>query len=198
MHQDISLSVESDSEIIENLKQAGTNKRMAEDRLFKKYLYFTREAHNKYSLSEDDAFDAYSDTVLSAIDTICRGAFESRSSLKTYLYRIFNNKCVDALRKNATNKSSVYRVSTVDDLISQLSDSAKSVVQKMIERTDYDKMKEKLNELGGTCKDILMQFADGCSDKEIAAAMKYKSSDVVKTTRLRCLQKLRGLYNANN
>jgi RNA polymerase sigma factor (sigma-70 family) len=194
MHQDISLSGDSDDQIVGNLKQAGTSKKIAEEQLFKKYLYFTREAVHKYSLSDDDAFDAYSDTLLSAIDTISRGAFENRSSLKTYLYRIFNNKCVDVIRKKTTNKSSVHRTAPVDNLLSQLSDTAKSIVQQMIERTDYDNIRKRLNELGEACKNILTQFAEGCSDKEIASAMNYKSADVVKTTRLRCLDKLRQLY----
>ncbi|MBA4166149.1 MAG: sigma-70 family RNA polymerase sigma factor [Chitinophagaceae bacterium] len=194
MHQDISLTGDSDSEIIGNLKLTGTIKRLAEEQLFKKYLYFTREAVNKYSLSDDNAFDAYSDTVLSAIGTISSGTFENRSSLKTYIYRIFNNKCVDLIRKNTTNKSSVNKTMPAEDMLSQLSDTAKSIVQEMIEKTDYDNIRRKLSELGSTCKEVLTQFADGCSDREIAVVMKYKSADVVKTTRLRCLEKLRQLY----
>jgi RNA polymerase sigma-70 factor (ECF subfamily) len=37
-------------------------------------------------------------------------------------------------------------------------------------------------------------FAEGFSDKEIAAAMNYKTPEVVKTSRLRCMQKLRETY----
>ena len=42
-----------------------------------------------------------------------------------------------------------------------------------------------------------ISLIQGFSDKEIAAVMKYKSPDVVKTSRLRCLEKLRHLYNVN-
>jgi len=34
-------------------------------------------------------------------------------------------------------------------------------------------------------------FEDGVSDKEIAEALAYNNAAVVKTTRLRCLEKLR-------
>jgi hypothetical protein len=34
-------------------------------------------------------------------------------------------------------------------------------------------------------------FEDGYSDKEIAVQMEYNTPEVVKTTRLRCLEKLR-------
>ena len=194
MHQHSSLPDDSDSVIIVNLKQTGAAKRLAEDQLFKKYLYFTREATNKYSLSNDDAFSAYSDATLSAIDTIYNGTFESRSSLKTYLYRIFNNKCVDLVRKNSTNKGSVNRTVQAEEMFQQLKDSAKSVLQKMIDKNDYEVIQARLKELGEACTNILTRFANNYSDGEIAVIMKYKSADVVKTTRLRCLEKLRRLY----
>jgi RNA polymerase sigma factor (sigma-70 family) len=184
-----------DPEIIENLKQNGVNRRKAEEHLFNRYVYFIKEAVKKYSLSEEEAFDVYSDTVLSAIDKITAGSFEGRSTLKTYLYRIFHNKCVDSIRRLTTNKNQVHRATFIPDMMLHLSDSAKSVIQQLIERSDFDLLKEKLNELGENCRKLLMLFADGYSDKEIAVSMDYKTAEVVKTSRLRCLDKLRQSYN---
>jgi RNA polymerase sigma-70 factor (ECF subfamily) len=191
----LNFSNRSDQDILQNLKQGGNFRRKAEDRLFGAYSYFIREGMEKYHLTEEDAFDAYSDAVLAAIDTITRGSFESRSSLKTYVFKVFNNKCVDILRKNATNKSSVNRTSEITGILFHLSDSAKSVIQELIERSDVEDMKRKLNEIGENCRSLLMLFADGYPDKEIALSMDYKSADVVKTSRLRCLEKLRSLYS---
>jgi RNA polymerase sigma-70 factor (ECF subfamily) len=42
---------------------------------------------------------------------------------------------------------------------------------------------------------MLLLWADGYSDKDIAGLMEYKTPDVVKTTRLRCLEKLKQLYH---
>jgi RNA polymerase sigma-70 factor (ECF subfamily) len=195
MFSRITLSSHNDQEILRNIAQNGPERRKAEEELFTSYSYFIKQGIIKYSLQEDDAIDAYSDTILSAIQTITKGAFESRSSLKTYLFRIFNNKCVDILRKNTTNKRSVYHTYPINDMLMHLSDSARSVVQKLIDEADFDNIKRKLNELGETCRQLLMQFADGYSDPEIALSMNYKSADVVKTTRLRCLEKLRQLYS---
>ena len=61
----------------------------------------------KHRLSEEEAFDAYSDSVLVAIGSISNETFKAESSLKSYLYKIFHNKCVDLFRKNSTNKNSV-------------------------------------------------------------------------------------------
>ncbi|MEO7488157.1 MAG: hypothetical protein ABIU77_13690, partial [Ferruginibacter sp.] len=71
---------------------------------------------------------------------------------------------------------------------------AKTVVQQLVEQTDMDMLKNKMNELGDNCRQLLTLFADSYTDKEIATAMDFKSADVVKTSRLRCLEKLRQLY----
>lgn len=195
MSFDASRIVFSDEELIQNLQGNNLLKRKAEDALFKQYNYFIREGIKKYVLQEDEAFDAYSDTVLQAIDNIRKGLFENRSALKTYLYRIFINKCVDLLRKKTTKKNSVHQTASLSDMLILIADPAKTVVQQLIERTDMESLKNKLQELGENCRKLLMLFADGFSDREVSVLMEYKSADVVKTSRLRCLDKLRLLYN---
>ena len=185
----------TDSQIIDNLTRDGNNRRKAEDQLFNGYSYFVKEATRKYSLAEEDALDVYSDTIISAIEKITTGLFEGRSSLKTYLFRIFHNKCVDRIRQLTTNKNKIHRSTASPDLLSQLSDSAKSVIQLLADQSDFQLLKAKLNELGDNCRQMLALFADGYSDKEIAVAMDYKTPEVVKTSRLRCLEKLRQSYN---
>jgi RNA polymerase sigma-70 factor (ECF subfamily) len=184
----------TDEELIENLRHESSLKRKGEEQLFTGYNYFIREGMQKHALSEDEAFDAYADTILSAIEKIRNGSFEGRSSVKTWLYQIFHNKCVDLLRKKTTNKHSVHQTTTINDWLLQLSDTGKSIIQKLIDQTDWDLLKQKLNELGDTCKRLLTFSAEGYSDKEIGELMEYKTADVVKTSRLRCLEKLRQLY----
>jgi len=195
MRPDNTLYDPTDPQLIKNLQQNGIDRRKAEDQLFGRFMYFVREGAQKYSLSEEDAFETYSDTILSAIESISAGVFEGRSSLKTYLYRIFHNKCVDRVRKLTSNKQNVYRNTTLPDLLEHLSDSAKSIIQQLVERADLDLLKAKLNELGDNCRKMLGLFADGFSDKEISVVMNYKTAEVVKTSRLRCLERLRQSYN---
>jgi RNA polymerase sigma factor (sigma-70 family) len=184
----------TDQAIVNSLLQAGIERRKAEEQLFSNYTYFIREGMKKYSLQEEEAFDAYSDSVLSAIQKIISGNFEGRSSLKTWLFQIFQNKCVDLLRKKATNKNSVHKTITVSDMLHQLSDTSKTIVQQMMEKADWELLKKRVNELGDKCRELLMLSADGYSDREVAVQLEYKSADVVKTSRLRCLDKLRQLY----
>jgi len=184
----------SDLEIIDNLQRDGLERRKAEDVLFTRYAYFIEQAMHKYSFAEPDAFDIYSDTILSAIIKIIDRSFEGRSTLKTWLFQIFHNKCVDLIRKKTTNKSSVNRTISIPEVLTQVADSSKTVIQQMMDLTDKETIRQKLSELGDSCRKMLWQWAEGYSDKEIAAALDYKTADVVKTSRLRCLEKLRQLY----
>ena len=184
----------SDRSLIENLLQEGGERRRAEEELFKSYSYFIAEAIRKYSISEDEAFDAYSDAVLIALEKIRNHSFEGRSSIKTWLFQIFHNKCVDLLRKKTTNKYSVHQTHSISDMLFQLSDETKLVIDELAGKTDFDLLKRKLEELGENCKQMLLYWAEGINDKQIAVQMSYKTADVVKTSRLRCLEKLRNLY----
>ncbi|MEO8412440.1 MAG: sigma-70 family RNA polymerase sigma factor [Ginsengibacter sp.] len=193
---DYATVVYDDEEMIRSLKENERPKRKAEEELFNRHVYFIKEGMNKYSLDQEDAFNAYSDTILQAIDNIVKTRFESRSTIKTYLYRIFNNKCVDLIRKKTTHKSSIHQTAPVSDMLEMISDPAKTIIQELIEKNDMALLQTKLDETGENCKKLLAMFAEGFSDKEIANSMEYKSADVVKTSRLRCLDKLRQLYNA--
>ena len=184
----------SDDELIEGLKGNPQVRRKAEDELFNRHAYFIKEGISKYSLEQEDSFSAYSDTVLQAIDNIVNDRFEKRSTLKTYLFSIFHRKCVDLIRKKTTNKGSIHQTAPISDMLGMISDPAKTVIQQLIEKSDFDLLRSKLNETGANCKKLLAMFADGYNDKEIAITMEYKSADVVKTSRLRCLNKLRQLY----
>jgi len=183
-------------EIIDSITQNGTERKRGEERLFNRYAYFIKEAIYKYSLSPEDAFDLYSDTIISAIEKIAAGSFEGRSSLKTWLYSIFHNKYVDLMRKKATNKNSIHQTSSISDLLLQVSDQTKSIIQKLVDKTDGEVLRQRLGQIGDNCRKLLLLWADGYSDKEIAGQMDYKTSDVVKTSRLRCLEKLKQLYRS--
>ena len=184
----------SDEEIIRKLTETGSNKRKGEDELFSRFSYFVKVGMDRYHVKEDESFDAYSDTIISAIESISVGQFGNRSSLKTYLFKVFHNKCVDLLRKKATHKRSVLNTMSIADVLYNLSDSAKLVIEKMAEKNDWEKLRQKLSETGENCRKLLQYWAEGYHDKEIVALLQYKTADVVKTTRLRCLEKLRQLY----
>jgi RNA polymerase sigma-70 factor (ECF subfamily) len=83
---------------------------------------------------------------------------------------------------------------SISDLLLQISDQSKTIVQKLVDKTDWEVLRERLLQVGENCRQMLLLWADGYSDKNIAGLMEYKTSDVVKTSRLRCLEKLKQLY----
>jgi RNA polymerase sigma factor (sigma-70 family) len=187
----------SDNVLIEGILSKDGSLRSFENRLYEKYNYLIREGVWKHKLSTDECSIAYSDTILTIIENIQNGRFEGRSGLKTYLYQIFNNKCVDLLRKNATNRQQVHKGNTIDDYINILPDDTRSIVQQLIDQYDLEVLHERLRELGEKCRQMLKAWSEGFMDQEIAVELGYQSSAVVKTSRLRCMEKLREMYIKN-
>jgi RNA polymerase sigma factor (sigma-70 family) len=184
-----------DADIVAGLRVGGASRPIAENRLYEKYRFFIRDGVRKHQLSDDDCASAYSDSVLAVIQNICNGHFEGRSELKTYLYQIFTNKCVDLIRKKTTNRESVHQGASIDDSLLQLPDPARSVIQRLMEQSDWDRLHQQLRNLGDKCQQMLLAWGEGYSDEEIAQRMDYNTPAVAKTSRLRCLERLREAYN---
>ena len=185
----------SDADLMAGIRAGGPQRRLYENKLYEKYDYLIADGTRKHRLSEDECASAYSDTILTAFDNISNGRFEGRSELKTYLYQIFTNKCVDAIRKKTTNRSSVHDAFSLDDSLMQLPDESRSIVQTLIAQSDVEKLHRYLRELGEKCRAMILSWGEGYSDDEIAITMGYNSAAVAKTSRLRCLEKLRERFS---
>lgn len=179
------------------IRAGGTQRRLYENKLYEKYDYLIADGTRKHRLTEDECASAYSDAILTVLDHITGSRFEGRSELKTYLYQIFSNKCVDAIRKRTTNRSSVHDAFSLDDSLMQLPDEARSAVQQLIAQSDVENLYRHLGELGDKCKTMILSWGEGYSDDEIAQTLGYNSGAVAKTSRLRCLEKLRERWQKN-
>ncbi len=181
----------TDTEIINKLTSGYAERSKQEKMLYEEFFYFVNEGCRKYNLTYEDSFSAYSDAFLSALLNIINGRFDGRSSIKTYLFQIFSNKCIDLIRKSTTNKQQVFKTTEMPELINQLPDGARTAVEKMMNHEQRLAVKETMDKIGERCKELLLLFEDGYTDKEIAEHLNYNNAAVVKTTRLRCLDKLR-------
>ncbi len=189
------LSNDADSEIIEGILKGGRERQKFENILYKKYMYFIKEGVRKNQIEEHESASVYSDTILNVIDNIVNRKFEGRASLKTYIYQIFSNQCVSLIRKKTTNKAaSTYDTVLLSELMYPMSDYTQNIIQKIIEREEEQALMQKLNTVGEKCKELLLLWANGYSDKEIVDKLAYSSIDVVKVTRMRCIEKLRKIY----
>lgn len=194
----MALNLVLESDIIEGLQNDVSKRHQYEDSLYKRFSYFIEEGKRKYFLTHEDAFTAYSDTIIIVLENIVNKTFQGRSSLKTYIYQVFSNKCVDQVRKNTTNKNEVHKASDLSKALDAVSDATKTILQRLIDKADTDLLKQRLNALVGNCRQMLLLSADGYSDKDIAQIMGFKTSAVAKTSRLRCLEKLRQSYKSQN
>jgi RNA polymerase sigma factor (sigma-70 family) len=184
----------SDEAIIKGILGDGILQRTTENRLYEQFFYFIKDATYKHQLSEDEAASIYTDTILAFLENVRNHKFEGKSAIKTYLFQIFSNKCVDFLRKTSTNKMSVHETQPMEDFILSMPDDAKNILQKLIAENDVTLLKDKINLLGEKCQQMLMAWGEGFSDNKIAADLGYQSANVAKVSRLRCLEKLKELY----
>ncbi|MFT4031179.1 MAG: sigma-70 family RNA polymerase sigma factor [Siphonobacter sp.] len=185
-------SKRTDAELMAGIRAGGSLRRSTENHLYDQYRYLIREASFKHKLTPEDCASAYSDALLTVIEHIASGRFEGRSGIKTYLYQIFSNKCVDLLRKNTTNRANVYDTLPLDDF--PLADETRNAIQRMMIQGDIHVLRQRLTELGDKCRQMVLAWGEGFSDEEIAQELGYHSSAVAKTSRLRCLERLRNLY----
>ncbi len=180
-----------DQQIIKELKAKPRQYDAQADALYLQYEYLIDVGCRKYYLNNDDSFTAYTEALFSFIGNIVNGHFDGHSSLSTYLHKIFYNKCVDLVRKNTTNKQSVHKSAMLPELLAQLPDGTRDIVEKLVNEENRRAVNIQMETIGEKCKTILLLFEDGLTDKEIADELSYNTAAVAKTTRLRCLEKLR-------
>ncbi len=180
-----------DLEIIRGLFAGARQRQAFENELYTKYGYFIKEGIHHYHLNYDDSFSAYSDAVLTVVHNILNESFNQRSTVKTYLYKIFSNKCIDLVRKKTTAKGKVNQSATTPELLLQLPDNVRSVIETLVEGQRIQALRQHMEMIGEKCKQILLLFQDGYNDKEIAEQTGYNNASVAKVSRLRCLEKIR-------
>jgi RNA polymerase sigma-70 factor (ECF subfamily) len=75
-----------------------------------------------------------------------------------------------------------------------MSDTTQSIIQKLIEQEEETTLLQRLNTIGEKCKELLLLWANGHTDKQILEYLTYSSAEVVKVSRMRCIDKLRKIY----
>lgn len=178
----------SDQEIIKGIIQGGPLREGWITRLYSKYLPMIHGGRKKYKLSEEELKDAYADTIIAISEQIARGDFEGRSKLSTYLYRIFFNKCVDIIRKNATNRSETgYELSHVKS-------HEQNALHALVEKDEVEHLLGYFEQLGDRCKQILLDWGYwGYNMHEIAERMGFKNNKSVISQKHKCFEKLKEL-----
>ncbi|TDB63785.1 RNA polymerase sigma factor [Arundinibacter roseus] len=183
-----------ESRVMDGIRTGGSERRFFENILYQNFTYLIRDGARRHTLSEDDSSIVYSDTILTVIEHLISRRFEGRSGIKTYVHQIFTNKCVDLIRKHSTKKAQVFQGEGLSEMLNLLPDDTHSAIQTLMQQQDVDLLRQRLTQLGDKCHRMLWAWGEGFTDVEIAREMGYQSAAVSKTSRQRCLDRLRELY----
>lgn len=182
----------TDEEIIEGLRDRKYNRTVFENHLFDQHKGFVQQAIEKYRLSKEDALSAYADAILALIDQMEKGNFRGESKLSTYLYKIFQNKCIDQVRKNTAQQS---RFQWLEE-ISHIGEEVKDTLDQLLARERVEQLVGLLDKLGKNCKDLLLLWGEEYSLEEIAHILQFKDAGSVKSRKYKCLKELKDSYQA--
>ena len=162
-----------DSEVLAKIVSGDES---ALDYLYKKYYRMMIKLVVTNSGTEDEARDIYQDALIVFWEKARKGNLVLTSKISTFIYSI----CLNLWRKELERKS-------------RLSNEEKDDVEFIeIERTERIQIiRSCINELGDTCKRILMYYYfDGMSMNEIAEKLGYANNDTAKTKKYKCKKKL--------
>ncbi|MEZ4772377.1 MAG: sigma-70 family RNA polymerase sigma factor [Bacteroidia bacterium] len=178
---------EEDEEIIDRINAGGKAQEIAIERLYDKYFSLIFEGKKKFhQLTQDELTQAYNSAILSVRGQIIAGLFHRKSSLWTFLYRIFFNKCIDIIRKNSSNKTDPY------EKLPEPNTSETNFLHELYIKEDFQQMMGLLDKLGDPCRKIIIDSEYyGYSSEEIAQEIGYSNAKSVNSKKYTCLQTLR-------
>jgi len=150
--------------------------------LYKKYYRMMTKMVISNSGTEDEARDVYQDALIVFWEKARGGNLVMTSKISTFIYSI----CLNLWRKELDRKS---RLSNEEKEGSEFFEYEKQERIKIIH--------DCLDELGDTCKKILMYYYfDGMSMNEIADKLGYANTDTAKTKKYKCKKRLDELVKA--
>lgn len=183
-----------DNNLMAGILEGGIEQERMIRQIYQTYFYYVRQAINKHKISEDEAIDAYTDAVMVLRQKIVSGSFRGESTIATFLYRIFFNKCIDAIRKNTTK-----RLQYEFELPIHLEDKDPGIVKLLQIKEDFETLKEYMKKLSEICYQILMDAGyGGYSMEQIAKRIGFKDAQSVRSKKFTCTKKLFKLIEAGS
>jgi len=162
-----------DSEVLAKISRGEES---ALDFLYKKYYRMMTKLVISNSGTEDEARDVYQDALIVFWEKARSGNLVMTSKISTFIYSI----CLNLWRKELERKS-------------RLSNEEKDDVEYQdLESEERDRIiRDCINELGDTCRRILMYYYfDGLSMNDIAEKLGYANTDTAKTKKYKCKKRL--------
>ncbi len=146
---------------------------------------FLHWVQNGYGCNETEAVDIFQESVLGFYKSFKKGKLEDiNSSLKTYFYSIGKYQALNYFNKYKKKNS----IKSSEEMAKWLPDE--EPVE--FETEEENPVKKFLDKMQDPCKTILISFYYyEMSMANIADQLNYKSIDVVKAQKYRCMQRLK-------
>lgn len=178
----------SDEEVIAGIQAGGIQRQRFSQWFYDQHTSLVIKGMRKYRLSEEAAADVYTDAVISLFRQVENGRFKGDSTLFTYLFKIYQNKCLNQIRSQQKQGFSWREEFPI------LPDYARNALEQLIDQEKLDKLEAYIARLGEKCRQILWDTSYfGYTAEEVAERMGYKDANSVYITKHRCLKKLEQL-----
>ncbi|MCH2085333.1 MAG: sigma-70 family RNA polymerase sigma factor [Saprospiraceae bacterium] len=150
----------------------------------KPFIAFAR----RYQANEEDVLDAYQDAVIAFFENVQTGKLNKLSStIKTYLFSIGKYKLINKLKQNGSK--------SLIDYTSDIEAPQANFIDDKLELSHRQKtLKAAINELGNTCRELLLLFYyKQYSIEAIQIEMGFKNENTVKANKSRCMKNLKSI-----
>jgi RNA polymerase sigma factor (sigma-70 family) len=173
--------LESDENLLKSIASGDSS---AFKVLYRKHYLMVKSLVVENNGNMDDASDVFQETMIIIYEKIRDGKLTLTASLKTFIYSIARNLWFKKLRE----KKSQINIKDLEQFI--------TVEEEEQPAFDNDKIKVLLNEIGETCKQLLvLYYYRKLSMQEICLKLNYANADTVKTQKYKCLQRIKRMVS---
>ena len=176
------------NDLIEKIKAGGQEELVEIYKTFRKD--FIRWALQHFHCNQEEAEDAYQDTIIAFYENVKNDKLTSLNcSFKTYIFAIGKNILLNLAKKKS--KGNIH----IED-IPEIKDKNSLILEQISLDENQHILLQALESLGEPCQTILKYYYyERFSIKKIVELLNYKSENVVKVQKVRCIRRLRSVLD---
>jgi RNA polymerase sigma factor (sigma-70 family) len=142
--------------------------------------------------NQQDAEDIFQEVLVNFIELVQKDKFRGESTVKTFLFSMTRHTWLNELKKRGRSDARELKYEKMKDT------EEMDVSHLIAEREVKKQVMDIVNQLGDTCKKILVMFYyENLSMKEILANLEYENEQVVRNKKYKCLRQLEQMITSN-
>lgn len=181
----------SDAELLAAIRQ-GSGLDAAIKSIYRQHFENLAWIIKNNSGSQQDAEDIFQEVLVNFLGLVQQDKFRGESSVKTFLFSMTKHTWLNELKKRG--RTEVRELRYEKGIDQQVTD----VSQVIAEREARKQVMFVVEQLGDTCKKILVMFYyESLSMKEMLARLDYGNEQVVRNKKYKCLKQLEQMITSN-